>query len=144
LLQIPKQTVPSCSAMVSRTNVPSCTMWFTQITKYGANPHSTKQDTLPIVFLISRQAVPYWTCGGTCCPGVSTPKIRSLVDSSITCHDCIDHLHHSNHCSNHSINPHTVNSHLDGWESTILSQRHKSNSTSQCMERPVRLSRRHG
>jgi hypothetical protein len=30
---------------------------------------STKSDTLPKVFLISKQAVPYQTLGGTCCPG---------------------------------------------------------------------------
>jgi hypothetical protein len=52
--------------------------------------------------------------GGTCCLEVSTPKIQSLADSSTTCHDGINHLHHSNRCSNNSIDPHTVNSHLDG------------------------------
>jgi hypothetical protein len=41
-----------------------------------------EQDTLPIVFLISKEVIPYWTRGGTCCPGVSTPKIRSLADLS--------------------------------------------------------------
>jgi hypothetical protein len=56
------------------------------ITKYGAIPHSTKHDTQPITFLISKQAVPYWTHGGTCCPGVSTPKIWSLADPSMTNH----------------------------------------------------------
>jgi hypothetical protein len=34
LLRSPEQTVPACSAKVSRTNVPSCTMWFRQFTKY--------------------------------------------------------------------------------------------------------------
>jgi hypothetical protein len=28
LVRIPEQTVHTCSAKVSRTNVPSCTMWF--------------------------------------------------------------------------------------------------------------------
>jgi hypothetical protein len=69
-------------------------------------PHSTEQDTLPIVFLISRQVIPYRTCGGTCCSGVSTPKIQSLAESSTTCHDSINHLYHFNHCSNHSTDPH--------------------------------------
>jgi hypothetical protein len=113
-------------------------MWLRQITKYvtkyDANPHSTEQDTQPIVSLISKQVVPHRTCGGTCCPGVSPPKIRPLVDSSTTRHDGINHLHHSNHCPNHSIDPHTVNSHLDRWETTTLSQRHKSYSISQRME----------
>jgi hypothetical protein len=45
-------------------------------------PHSINQGKLHIVFLISKQVVPYWTCGETCCPGVSTHKIRSLVDLS--------------------------------------------------------------
>jgi hypothetical protein len=142
LLRFPEQTVPACSAKISRTNVPSCTMWFRRLTKYDERYvtkyddilHSTEQDTQPIVFLISRQAVPYWTHGGTCCPSMSTPKIRSLADSSTTCHDSINHLHHSNRCSNYIIDPHTVNSHLDGWKTTTLSQRHKPNSTSQRME----------
>jgi hypothetical protein len=48
--------------------------------------YSTKLDTLPKVFLISKQVVPYHTLGGTCCPGWSTPKNRSLADSSKTNH----------------------------------------------------------
>jgi hypothetical protein len=46
--------------------------------------HSSEQDTLPTTYLISKQAVSYQTCGSTCCPGVSTPKTRSLADSSMT------------------------------------------------------------
>jgi hypothetical protein len=45
-----------------------------------------RQDKLTRAFLISQQAVPYQTRGGTCCPGVSTPKIRSLANSSMTSH----------------------------------------------------------
>jgi hypothetical protein len=60
---------------------PSRTMWFRHIIKYvtkyvtkydtknNANPHSTEQDTLPTAFLICKQVIPYWTHGGTCCPG---------------------------------------------------------------------------
>jgi hypothetical protein len=70
------------------------------------------RHTLPILFLISKLDVPYRTCGGTCCPGVSTPKIQSLANSSTTCHDGINHLHHSNHYSNHSIDPYTRSSHI--------------------------------
>jgi hypothetical protein len=139
---------PTCSTKDSLAKSPSCTVWFRQMTKYDtksvANPHLIEQDTLPIAFLISKHAVPYQTHGGTCCPGVSTPKIRSLADLSTTCHDNINHLRHSNHCSNHNIDPHTVISHLDGWKTTTLSQRHKRNSTSQRMERLVWLSRLHG
>jgi hypothetical protein len=51
-----------------------------------SHPHSIKHDTQPIAYLNSKQTVPYWTRGGTYCPGVSTPKIRSLADSSITSH----------------------------------------------------------
>jgi hypothetical protein len=128
---------PACSAKIFFTNVPSCTMWFRRFTKYDAILDSTEQDTQSIAFLISRQVILYWTCGGTCCPGVSTHKLRSLADLSTTCHDGIIHLHHSNRCSNHNIDPHTVNSHLDGWKTTILSQRHKPNSSSQRMKRLV-------
>jgi hypothetical protein len=102
-------------------------VWFRRFTKYDVIPHPTEQDTLSIAFLISKQAVPYQTCGGTCCPGGSTPKFHSLADSSPTCYDGINHLHFSNHCSNHNIDPHTVTSHLDGWKTTKLSQRHKPN-----------------
>jgi hypothetical protein len=114
-------------ATVSPT-CPSCTMW--AWTNHHAYFHSFEQDKQPIVFLISKQAALYQTCGDTCCPGVSTPKIWSLADSSTTCHDGINHLHYSNHCSNHNIDPHTVRSHLDGWETTSLTLRHKPNLTS--------------
>jgi hypothetical protein len=48
--------------------------------------HSLEQETLPTTSLISKQAVPYQTRGDTCCLGVSTPKTRSLADSSMTNH----------------------------------------------------------
>jgi hypothetical protein len=48
--------------------------------------HSSKQGTLPTSSLISKQVVLYQTRGGTCCPGVSTPKTRFLGDSSMTNH----------------------------------------------------------
>jgi hypothetical protein len=73
---------------------PFCTMWFRQftqnVTQTGhtdrSHPHSTEHDTQPIAYLISKQVVPYQTRDGTCCPGGSTPKIRSLADSSMTSH----------------------------------------------------------
>jgi hypothetical protein len=46
--------------------------------------HSSEQRTLCTTSLISKQAVPYQTRGGTCYPRVSTPKTRSLADLSIT------------------------------------------------------------
>jgi hypothetical protein len=114
----------TCSAKDSPAKAPlaPCGLGFLTkyVTKYDTksdvNLHSTEQDTQPIALQISRQAVPYRTHGGTCCPRVSTPKIWCLADLSTTCHDGINHLHHSNHCSNHNIDPHTVNSHLDGWK----------------------------
>jgi hypothetical protein len=48
--------------------------------------HSSEQGTPPTASLISKQAVPYWTRGGTYCPGVSTPMTQSLADSSMTNH----------------------------------------------------------
>jgi hypothetical protein len=45
-----------------------------------------RQDILTRAFLISQQVVPYRTHSSTCCPGVSTPKIWSLADSSMTSH----------------------------------------------------------
>jgi hypothetical protein len=114
LLWFPEQTVLAYSAKISRTNVPSCTRWFRQVMKYvtkydhkvWCHSHSTEHDTQLIAYLISKQAIPYRTCDDTYCPGVPTPKIWSLADSSITCGDGINNHHHSNHCSNHNIDPH--------------------------------------
>jgi hypothetical protein len=104
-------TGPACSAKIFPTGS-SCTMW--AWVNHHAIFHSYEQDTQPIVFLISKQAALYRAHGSTCSPRVSTPKIRFLADSNITCPDGINHLHHSNHCSNHSIDPHMVKSHLNG------------------------------
>jgi hypothetical protein len=91
LLQFPEQMVPTCNAKISRTNIPSCTMWFRQFIKYvtkydykvWCHSHSTEYDAQPIAYLISKQAITYWTHGGTYCSRVSTPKIPSLADSSM-------------------------------------------------------------
>jgi hypothetical protein len=69
-------------------------MWFRQFTKYvtkydhkvWCHSHSTKHDTQPIAYLISKQAISYRTRDGTCCPRVLTPKIWSLADLSMTNH----------------------------------------------------------
>jgi hypothetical protein len=94
VLRFPEQMVHACNAKVSHTNVPSCTMWFRQFTKYvtkydhkeWCHAHSTEHGTQSIAYLISKQVVPYQTRGGTICIGVSTPKTRSLADSSMTNH----------------------------------------------------------
>jgi hypothetical protein len=53
--------------------------------------HSTKSDTHPEVFLISKQVFPYRITGDTCCPGEgvgegSTPRNSSLAVSRKTNH----------------------------------------------------------
>jgi hypothetical protein len=48
--------------------------------------HSSEQGTLPTASLISKQVVPYQTCGGTYCPEVYTLETRSLADLSMTNH----------------------------------------------------------
>jgi hypothetical protein len=48
--------------------------------------HSSKEGTLPTTSLFSKQAVPYRTRDGICCPQVSTPKTQSLAYSSMTKH----------------------------------------------------------
>jgi hypothetical protein len=75
-------------------NGPFCTMWFKLFTQNvthtghtdNSHPHSIEHDTQPIAYLISKQAIPYHSRGGTCCPGGSTPKIQSLADLSMTSH----------------------------------------------------------
>jgi hypothetical protein len=125
---------------------PFCTMWFRQstqkVTQMGhidrSHPHSTEHDTQPIAYLISKQAILYRTCGGTCYPRGSTPKIRSLPDSSMTNHitwrnptvSTIPTLLKPQHWSSPWSNDISV----DGDHH---SQRHKLNSTSQSMERLV-------
>jgi hypothetical protein len=86
--------VPACSAKVSHTKWPllhHVVQTFTKnLTKTDhkdwSHPHSTELDTEPTTYLISKQVIPYRTRGGTCCPGVSTPNIRSLIDLSMTSH----------------------------------------------------------
>jgi hypothetical protein len=65
-------------------HVPSRTMW-AWVSNY-TDSHSSEHGTLPTKPLISKQAVPYWTHGDSCCPGVSTPKIWSLATLSMTIH----------------------------------------------------------
>jgi hypothetical protein len=77
LLRITTQSGPSCSAEVSRTKWPLLHHVVQAVHKEchkdghtdRSHPHSTEHDTQPIAYLISKQAVPYQTRGGTCCPG---------------------------------------------------------------------------
>jgi hypothetical protein len=95
---------------------------------------SSEQGTLPTTSLISKQAIPYRTCGDTYCPGVSTPMTRSLADSSMTNHitwwiptvSIIPNLAQTT-----ASNLTTVTSHHDRWKTNTLHTQHKSNSTSQ-------------
>jgi hypothetical protein len=94
LLRFPDKWSPLAVLRIPAQSVPSCTMWFRQFTKNVTktdhkdrnHPHSTEHDTQPIAYLISKQVIPYQTHGGTCCPGVSTPNIQSLADSSMINH----------------------------------------------------------
>jgi hypothetical protein len=90
----PHTVAPLAMLRFPTHSCPFCTMWFRQFTKKvtqtghsdRSHPHSTEHDTHSIAYLISKQAVPYRTRGGTCCPGGSTLKIRSLADPSMTSH----------------------------------------------------------
>jgi hypothetical protein len=69
--------------------------------------------------LITKQAIPYWTCGGTYYPGGSTPKNRSLADSSKNHPQTIKVSTFptlSLHCSNPGIYQIWVHSHRTGWK----------------------------
>jgi hypothetical protein len=91
---IPWQIAPLAVLRFPAQSGPPCTMWFRQFTKNvtkthhkeGSHPHSTEHDTQPTRYLISKQTISYQTHGGTCYPGVSTPKIRTLADLSKTNH----------------------------------------------------------
>ncbi len=104
------------------------------------NSYSSEHITLLTASLISKQAVPFRTCGSTYCPGVSTPKTRSLADSSIT-----NHITEWNptvstiptHAQTIVLILTTVISHHDGWKTKSLNnntsqtQHHKDGKT--CM-----------
>jgi hypothetical protein len=91
---------------IGYNRIPSSPSYTLRPYRYSHTSPAHPIRQLTRAFLISQQAIPYRTRGGTCYPGVSTPKIRSIADSSTTFHDDINHLHHSNHCSNHNIDPH--------------------------------------
>jgi hypothetical protein len=116
--------VPVCSANVSSWLEPLLHLVH-QITSY-VFPHTTKQDSLPTASLISRQAVPYRTRGGTCCPGVFTPKTRSSVGlSHITWQNpAVSTI--TTHVQTTASILTTVTSHFDGWKTES-----QNNNTSQ-------------
>jgi hypothetical protein len=141
LLRIPTQSGPLAVLRFPAQSGPFCTMWFKQFIKNvtktghtdGSHPQSTEHDTQPIAYQISKQAIPYGTCGGTRCPRGSTPKIWSLADSSMTSHNTWQNpyrLHHSNLAQATTSILTRVNSHLNGWETiphkdTSQTQHHK-------------------
>jgi hypothetical protein len=130
------QTAPLALMRFPTHSGPLCTMWFRQFTQNVTNtdhkdrshPHSTEHDTQPIAYLISKQAVPYWTHGGTCCPRVSTPMTRSLANLSMTNHITWWILTAStipNLAQTTTSNLTTVTSHHDRWKTYTLNTRHK-------------------
>ena len=84
LLQFPEQTAPLAVLRFPAQTAPLAPCG--SQAKHSALPRATEQDTLSIASLISKQAVPYRTRGGTGCSGGSTSKNRSLEDSSKTNH----------------------------------------------------------
>jgi hypothetical protein len=149
LLRIPTQSGPACNAEVSRTKWPLLHHVVQAVHKEchkdKSHPHSTEHDTQPIIYLISKQAVPYRTCGGICCPRGSTPKIWSLVDPSMTSHITWRNPTVSTIPTllkpQHRFSQGSIHISTDGRPSLTKTQ---ANSTSQRMERLVRLSWLHG
>jgi hypothetical protein len=92
-------------------------------------PHTTEQDSQPTTSLINRQVVPYRTRGGTFCPGMSTPKTRSLAYLSMTNHVTWQSPTVSTiktHAQTTTSILTTVTSHLNRWKTDSL-----NNNTSQ-------------
>jgi hypothetical protein len=123
----PWPRVPASSAKVSSW-LESLLHLVDQITSSDF-PHIAEQDSQPTTSLISKQVIPYQTHGDTCCPGVSTSKTRSLVDSSMTNHITWRNPTGSTipaHAQTTSSILTMVTSHHDGWKTKTL-----NNSTSQ-------------
>jgi hypothetical protein len=125
----PMNWVPANSAKVSLWLEP-----LLHLVDYNTSyvfPHTSEQDSQPTTSLISKQAIPYWTCGDTYYPGVSTPKTRSLANLSMTILNTwwnptastIPNLAQIT-ASNHT----TITSHHDGWKTNTLNTQHKPNS----------------
>jgi hypothetical protein len=117
----PMTWVPTCSAKVSSWLKPLLHL-VDQIT-FCVFSHTTEQDSQPTASLISKQAISYQTHDDTCCPGVSTPKIRSLADSSMTIHNTWRNPTVStipNLAQTTTSNLTTVTSYHDGWKTNTL------------------------
>jgi hypothetical protein len=125
--------VPVYSAKVSSWLEPLLHL-VDQITFYVFS-HTAEQDSQPTTSLISKQIVPYQTRNDACCPMMSTPKIRSLADSSITIYNTrrnptvptIQNLVQTT-----ALNLTTVTSHHDRWKfntHTSQTQYHKDGKT---------------
>jgi hypothetical protein len=117
-----------------------------QITSYVI-PHNNEQDSQPTGSLTSKQVVPYQTHGGTYCPGVSTPKIRSLVDFSMTNHNTWQIPTVSTiltHAQTKASILTTVTSHHDGWKTNTLDTQHNPKLNIIKMEDLYEDSRLHG
>jgi hypothetical protein len=73
LLRFPAHSGPACNAEVFHIQWPLLHHVIQTVHKEGhtdrSHLHSIEHDTQPIAYLISKQAVSYWTRGGTCCPG---------------------------------------------------------------------------
>jgi hypothetical protein len=115
----------------------SCTLWIRSCPASFPTPPS-KTHNLQHPF--SKQVVPYWTRGGTCCPRVSTPKTRSLADSSMTIHITWRNPTVSTiptHAQTTASILTKIISHHDGWKTKTLNnntsqtQHHKDGNT--CM-----------
>jgi hypothetical protein len=117
----PWPQVPACSAKVSSWLEPLLHL-VDQITFYAFS-YTSEQDSQPIAPLISKQAAPYWTCGGTCYHGVSTPKTQSFIDMSMTIHITRRNPTISTiptHAQTTALILTMVTSHHNGWKSNTL------------------------
>jgi hypothetical protein len=124
----PRPRVPTSSAKVSLWLEPLLHL-VDQITSC-VFPHTIEQDSQPTTSLISNQAVPYRICGGACCPGVSTPKTRSVADSSMTNHiswwdPTISTIPTQAQTTSSMLA--IVNSHHDGWKNKTLNNNRSQN-----------------
>jgi hypothetical protein len=97
-------------------------------TSFGVWPrdHSSDQGTLSRFKhdkSSSKQVVPYRTCGGTYCPGLSTPMTQSLADLGMTNHitwriPTVSTV--ANLAQTTALNLTTVTSHHNGWKTNAL------------------------
>jgi hypothetical protein len=120
--------VPTCSANVSSWLKPL--LHLVDQIMLCVFPHTTEQDSKRTTSLISKQTVSYRTCGGTCCPGMSTPKTRSLVDLCMTNHNTWRNPTVSTiptHVQTIISNLTTITSHHDGWKTNTLNTSQKLN-----------------